>query len=95
MAGIRIPFVHAVDDRAKAWCRQFDSEESPTDPLQLILLLDDLRHHLGAAPKTDDQGEMLDARPCAQRARLVVRQATRVRLAGRHFRSAHGRQDGL
>lgn len=46
IAGIRILLVHAVDEQAKAWYRQFDFEESPTDPLQLMLLLDDLRRTL-------------------------------------------------
>lgn len=30
----------------RSWYRQFDFEESPTDPLQLVLLLDDVCHHL-------------------------------------------------
>lgn len=47
IAGIRILLVHAIDERAKDWYRQFDFEESPTDPLQLMLLLEDLRHELG------------------------------------------------
>ena len=51
MAGIRMLLVHAIDERAKAWYDQFGFEESPTDPLQLVLLLDDLRRHLDAAPK--------------------------------------------
>jgi GNAT superfamily N-acetyltransferase len=46
IAGIRILLVHAIDERAKEWSRQFDFEESPTDPLQLMLLLDDLRREL-------------------------------------------------
>lgn len=46
IAGIRILLVHAVDKWAKAWYRQFDFEESPTDPLQLMLLLDDIRRTL-------------------------------------------------
>jgi predicted N-acetyltransferase YhbS len=47
VAGIRLLLVHAIDDRAKEWYRQFEFEESPTDPLHLMLLLDDLRHELG------------------------------------------------
>lgn len=47
IAGIRILLVHAIDERAKEWYGQFDFEESPTDPLQLMLLLADLRHELG------------------------------------------------
>lgn len=54
IAGIRLLLVHAIDDQAKSWYRQFGFEESPTDPLHLILLLDDLRHHLGDAPKPKD-----------------------------------------
>ncbi|MGH9026121.1 MAG: GNAT family N-acetyltransferase [Acidimicrobiia bacterium] len=46
IAGIRILLVHAIDEPAKAWYRQFDFEESPTDPLQLMLLLEDLRYEL-------------------------------------------------
>jgi len=47
IAGIRILLVHAINESAKEWYRQFDFEESPTDPLQLMLLLADLRHELG------------------------------------------------
>lgn len=51
MAGVRMLLVHAIDERAKAWYDQFGFEESPTDPLQMLLLLDDVRHHLDVAPK--------------------------------------------
>jgi predicted N-acetyltransferase YhbS len=47
IAGIRILLVHAIDEPAKEWYRQFDFLESRTDPLQLMLLLADLRHELG------------------------------------------------
>lgn len=47
VAGIRIMLVHAIDEQAKAWYRQFDFEESPADPRQLMLLLDDLTRKLG------------------------------------------------
>lgn len=50
IAGIRILLVHAIDERAKEWYRQFDFEASPTDPLQLMLVLDDLRAHLEPEP---------------------------------------------
>ena len=46
IAGIRLLLVHANDEEAKAWYRRFDFEESPTDPLQLMLLLDDLRREI-------------------------------------------------
>ena len=46
IAGIRLLLVHAIDDEAKAWYRRFDFEESPTDPLQLMMLLDDLRREI-------------------------------------------------
>lgn len=46
IAGIRLLLVHAIDEEAKAWYRRFDFEESPTDPLQLMLLLDDLRREI-------------------------------------------------
>lgn len=48
VAGVRSLLVHAIDDHAREWYRQFDFEESPTDPMQLMLLLDDLRAHLGS-----------------------------------------------
>ncbi|MGQ0803054.1 MAG: hypothetical protein ACT4PI_04230 [Actinomycetota bacterium] len=47
IAGIRLLLVHAIDEQAKEWYRQFDFEQSPTDPFQLMLLLADLRHELG------------------------------------------------
>jgi GNAT superfamily N-acetyltransferase len=47
VAGIRILLVHAINEQAKAWYLQFDFEESPTDPLQLMLLLVDLKAALG------------------------------------------------
>lgn len=45
-AGIRILLVHAANEDAKRWYRQFDFDESPTDPLHLMLLLDDVRREL-------------------------------------------------
>jgi len=41
--GIRAVLVHAVDERARAWYMQFGFESSPAHPLQLILLMKDLR----------------------------------------------------
>jgi len=44
--GARILLVHAKHDAAKAWYMQFGFEESPTDPLHLIMLLKDARAFL-------------------------------------------------
>jgi ribosomal protein S18 acetylase RimI-like enzyme len=41
--GIRALLVHTVDERARAWYVQFGFERSPAHPLQLILLMKDLR----------------------------------------------------
>ncbi len=43
IAGIRALLVHAKDDIAKQWYKQFGFDESPTDPLHLYLLLKDLK----------------------------------------------------
>lgn len=48
IAGIRAMAVHAKDDRAAAFYRRFDFEPSPVDPLQLYLLLKDVRRAMGA-----------------------------------------------
>jgi predicted N-acetyltransferase YhbS len=47
--GIRVMLVHAKHDRASRWYRRFGFEESPTDPLHLMLLMKDLRAFLSAA----------------------------------------------
>jgi GNAT superfamily N-acetyltransferase len=44
--GARVLLVHAKHDAAKRWYMQFDFEESPTDPLQLLMLLKDVRAFL-------------------------------------------------
>jgi predicted N-acetyltransferase YhbS len=44
--GIRVMLVHAKHERAGRWYRRFGFEESPTDPLHLILLMKDLRAFL-------------------------------------------------
>ncbi len=44
--GARVLLVHAKHDDAKAWYLQFDFEESPTDPLHLLMLLKDVRAFL-------------------------------------------------
>lgn len=47
--GIRVLLVHAKHERAKAWYLQYGFEESPTDPLHLMMLMKDVRafvdHH--------------------------------------------------
>jgi GNAT superfamily N-acetyltransferase len=44
--GARVLLVHAKHDPAKRWYMQFAFEESPTDPLQLLMLLKDVRAFL-------------------------------------------------
>ncbi len=48
--GIRVLLVHSKHERAKAWYLQYGFEESPTDPLHLMMLMKDVRafvdHHL-------------------------------------------------
>ncbi len=41
--GARVLLVHAKHDAAKAWYMQCGFEESPTDPLHLMMLLKDVR----------------------------------------------------
>lgn len=41
--GARVLLVHAKHERAKAWYLRFGFEESPTDPLHVLLLLKDVR----------------------------------------------------
>lgn len=41
--GIRVLLVHAKHERAKAWYVQYGFEESPTDPLHLMMLMKDVR----------------------------------------------------
>lgn len=41
--GIRVLLVHAKHEEAKAWYMQFEFDESPTDPLHLIMLMKDLQ----------------------------------------------------
>lgn len=42
-AGIRALLVHAKDEEARNWYLKHDFEPSPTDPLQLFLLMKDIR----------------------------------------------------
>ncbi len=44
--GARVLLVHAKHDAAKAWYLRFGFEESPTDPLHLLMLLKDVRAFL-------------------------------------------------
>jgi GNAT superfamily N-acetyltransferase len=44
--GARVLLVHAKHDAAKAWYMQYGFEESPTDPLHLMILLKDARAFL-------------------------------------------------
>jgi len=44
--GARILLVHAKHDAAKAWYMQYGFEESPTDPLHLLMLMKDVRAFL-------------------------------------------------
>jgi len=46
--GIRVMLVHAKHERASHWYKRFGFEESPTDPLHLMLLMKDLRAFLSA-----------------------------------------------
>ena len=43
IAGIRVMLVHAADDHARAFYEHFEFEASPTDSLQLMLVLKDAR----------------------------------------------------
>lgn len=42
IAGCRAFLVHAKDDQARAWYEQFGLEPSPTDPLHLLIPLNDI-----------------------------------------------------
>ena len=44
--GARVLLVHAKHETAKAWYMQYDFEESPTDPLHLLMLMKDIRAFL-------------------------------------------------
>jgi ribosomal protein S18 acetylase RimI-like enzyme len=46
--GIRLMLVHAKNERASGWYKRFGFEESPSDPLHLILLMKDLRAFLSS-----------------------------------------------
>ena len=44
--GARVLLVHAKHEAAKNWYMQYEFEESPTDPLHLLMLLTDVRAFL-------------------------------------------------
>ncbi len=44
--GARVLLVHAKHEAAKAWYMQYGFEQSPTDPLHLLMLLKDVRAFL-------------------------------------------------
>jgi GNAT superfamily N-acetyltransferase len=44
--GARLLLVHAKHEAAKDWYMQYDFEESPTDPLHLMMLMKDVRSFL-------------------------------------------------
>jgi N-acetylglutamate synthase-like GNAT family acetyltransferase len=44
--GARVLLVHAKHEAAKEWYMRFGFEESPTDPLHLLMLLKDIRAFL-------------------------------------------------
>jgi len=47
LVGVRALLIHAKDDEARAWyLSRLEFDESPVDPLQLMLLLKDLRRAL-------------------------------------------------
>lgn len=41
--GVRVMLVHAMHENARGWYKRFGFEDSPTDPLHLLLLMKDLR----------------------------------------------------
>lgn len=45
--GVRAVLVHAKDEAARAFYQRFDFVPSPVDPLQMFLLMKDVRHALG------------------------------------------------
>ena len=48
IAGIRALAVHAKDDQARRYYKQFDFVASPADPLHLLVLLKDIRKRMGS-----------------------------------------------
>jgi GNAT superfamily N-acetyltransferase len=50
--GARAVLVHAKHELAKAFYVKYGFEESPTDPLHLMLLMNDVRRYLGTLART-------------------------------------------
>jgi N-acetylglutamate synthase-like GNAT family acetyltransferase len=48
--GVRVLLVHAKHERAKAWYEQYGFEESPTDPLHVMMLMKDVRDFVERHP---------------------------------------------
>ena len=48
-AGIRLLLVHAINDNARAFYEHFGFEPSPSDPMNLQILVKDIRGELNAA----------------------------------------------
>jgi GNAT superfamily N-acetyltransferase len=44
--GVRAVLVHAMDEEARAFYERYDFERSPTDPLHLLLLIQDIEANL-------------------------------------------------
>jgi len=50
--GVRVLLVHAKHERAKSWYERYGFEESPTDPLHLMMLMKDIRAFVERHPST-------------------------------------------
>jgi hypothetical protein len=53
LIGIRALPIHAIDEQARDWYKQFGFERPPTHPLHLVLLIKDIRATVG---ERDDGG---------------------------------------
>ncbi len=49
IVGVRVVLVHAKDDGPRAFYTKHDFEASPVNPLQLMILMKDVRRTLGIA----------------------------------------------
>jgi GNAT superfamily N-acetyltransferase len=47
--GARVVIVHAKNERARRWYAQYGFEESPSDPLHVMLLMKDLRRFVDSS----------------------------------------------
>jgi N-acetylglutamate synthase-like GNAT family acetyltransferase len=47
--GVRVLLVHAKNERTKQWYEQYGFEESPTDPLHVMLLMKDIRRFVDSS----------------------------------------------